>query len=303
MQRCQAEEKSAKFQIFSSNNKMEEIQAMLQKIQTQLNEMNMDLKQSLKDGENNKEEIMQLRKAIEKREEKIENQEKKIKRLEEKVDQQEGKIEKLEREIKRRNLVIYGIPEQEDENLHEEIKNLMEKININIDYKNETENIRRIGINREKNNRPILIKFLNENKKYEVIKNAYKLKNTNYGISNDLTKKEMKEKQILLKYLKKAREDGYKASLKGKKLIINGEQYEIEELLQIEWYEEEKKKLEEKGSDDNTLKRKMTERSPNQEDEKTNAKKPNHNNEQKKKKWQQSLLAGFQTETKNKSTT
>lgn len=64
----------------------------------------------------------------------------------------------------------------------------------------------------------------------EIFKNAKKLKGTTIWLSNDLTQKEQEEKKTLTKHLKAAKEKGYRARIWRNKLIINNEEYEIEDL-------------------------------------------------------------------------
>jgi len=97
---------------------------------------------------------------------------------------------------------------------------LVNKIEISIDAEFDVENVKRIGIYKEGQKRPILVALTNWNK-MEILKNANKPKGTEYWISNVLTHREQVQKKTLLKHMRNARQKGYKARLWRNKLIIN----------------------------------------------------------------------------------
>lgn len=180
--------------------------------------------------------------------------------LSKKVEEQGKIIESLEREIRKNNLVIKGIPEEEGEREEDTRNKMMEmaaKIGVKIDQEMQIDDIRRMGRYKPKETRPILLKLTTRQKKMEILKQAKELKGTNIWIDEDYTKKVQEERKALIPHLKEARQHGYKAILRYNKLIINNEVYEIENLQPaketIEQREEEDKR---EG------KRKVNERSP-----------------------------------------
>lgn len=83
--------------------------------------------------------------------------------------------------------------------------------------------------------RPILVTLSTErNKRFEILKNAFKLKGTNLKITADFTKKALEEKQKLREHLILARNNGYTARISYNKLVFNGEFYKVSELENID---------------------------------------------------------------------
>ncbi|KAG5899891.1 hypothetical protein JTB14_012354 [Gonioctena quinquepunctata] len=142
------------------------------------------------------------------------------------------RLETVERQLKKHNLVIYGVKEQENESqdyLLCSIGNIVrEKLRIEIN-KTEFNNIYRLGMNKSRT-RPILVSFVSQIKRQEILWNSQKLKGSRIYIAEDLIEKDQQERKILVDNLKESRRRNKLATIKGRKLIIEGNVYTAEDL-------------------------------------------------------------------------
>lgn len=149
-------------------------------------------------------------------------------KLKKMVAKHEERIDDLEREIRKKNLVIRGVEDEEGESESEtrgKIATIMQKIDTNIDMNREIEQIRRIGSYNGDRKRPILVKLIKENTKFALLRNARRLKGTDVWIDEDFSREVQDERRLLVPHLKEARNKGYRAHLKYNKLIVNNEVY------------------------------------------------------------------------------
>ena len=151
---------------------------------------------------------------------------------------QEEREEEEDRRRRAKNLVIYNIPESNEEELGVGERTdldtkwcigVFEKcMGVNVD-KEDIEDISRLGLrqeNGENKDRPILLKLKTERMKWEILKNAKNLKNATkseikkIGIAKDMTKMERELSYKLRKELKDKRESGESGwKIKNWKLI------------------------------------------------------------------------------------
>lgn len=94
----------------------------------------------------------------------------KVRRAEQKIEEQERRIQTLEREIRKKNIIIYGVKEEENETEQirkEKIKEVLKKIEIPIDISKEIQQIYRMGKQEVigGKSRPILVELTTEKKK------------------------------------------------------------------------------------------------------------------------------------------
>lgn len=193
-------------------DKMEKVEEMFGRIELKLHDMDGKLEYITK-------EMTAL---------KLENKE-----LKENAEKQEKRIELLEREVRRKNLVVKGVVDEEREgetDTQEKIVSVLQKIGVGIDVNNEVEEIRRIGRYEARRTRPILIKLVTFNKKQEVLKNATKLKGSDIWINEDYPREIQEERRKLFPKLKQAREKGYRAHIRYNKLIIDNKASESEDM-------------------------------------------------------------------------
>lgn len=142
------------------------------------------------------------------------------------MEKQEKKVDTLDKNAKKRNLVIYGIPEKEGE-LYTDIFNIVmdlmnQRMGINLKPQ-ELDDFFRIGKrgNTQKV-RPILLKMVSYWKKREILSQTVKLKGTKIFIANDLTTEEAEEMKQLRIEKRELQSKGHQVTIKGKQLVIDG---------------------------------------------------------------------------------
>lgn len=126
-----------------------------------------------------------------------------IKRLETKVQEQQKNIEKLEQkainaeQYSRRNLVrIFGISEEEQEDVQETVVSVIEKhlkIQISPDV---IDNIHRTGVKSVNKPRPIILKFTSYRFKQQIMLKRNLFKGTGITVQDDLTRERL---ELLIK--------------------------------------------------------------------------------------------------------
>lgn len=147
----------------------------------------------------------------------------------------EGKIDQLENQSRRNNIVIYGIPEIQDENWEKTEKLLLnfvrEMLKIELEQYS-VERAYRLGYAKNMK-RPIIAKLNNFKTKDLIMKNAKFLKNTEFAISEDYSQKVKDERSQLKPLINIAKEQGKRAFLSFNKISIDGRKYAVEEALVI----------------------------------------------------------------------
>lgn len=161
----------------------------------------------------------------------------KVRRAEQKIEEQERRIQTLEREIRKKNIIIYGVKEEENETEQirkEKIKEVLKKIEIPIDISKEIQQIYRMGKQEVigGKSRPILVELTTEKKRADIFKDSKKLKGTDIWIAEDYSKMVQEIRKSLIPFLKDARNNGCKAIIRYDKLIVNGKMYSPEDLIQ-----------------------------------------------------------------------
>lgn len=199
-----------------SRTDMQRIEDMFKHIDTNMQAMNQKMEFMMKELETTKQENVQLKKQIA---------------------EQNKKIGEMEREIRRKNIIIKGVEDQENEKIEEtndKVKAIFETMEVNINTNMDIDEIRRIGRYKTGATRPILVKFISGKKKTEILKGAKMLKGTNIWIDEDYARDIQAERRQLLPQLKEARQKGYNAKLRYNKLIVNNEIFTVEDLVQVE---------------------------------------------------------------------
>ncbi|CAG9131720.1 unnamed protein product [Plutella xylostella] len=158
------------------------------------------------------------------------NIDEKFGKLQEEVDllqskqlEQERRIDALERQLKRRNLIIFGIAEEE-KSYHELEKIVLELLSGKLDVEctqSEIQEVKRIGIKKSGDKpRPILLTIASMGKKIEICQNKHKLQDTGSYIKEDYSKKVLEIRKSLQEDLKREIGNGNRAYLKYDKLIV-----------------------------------------------------------------------------------
>jgi len=130
-------------------------------------------------------------------------------------------VSQLEEKDKKKNIVVYGIPENNPEKYNDLellITNLGSKLGMVFDF----DHAFRLGKNKG-TGRPILIRLMRTRDKFRIFENRSKLKGTNIYINEDLTESERKKNSLLLKKAKELRQSNpySKTIIRTGKLIFN----------------------------------------------------------------------------------
>lgn len=141
------------------------------------------------------------------------------------------KLNIIERRAKKYNLIIYGLTEEEDNK--EDIQNFLAICNDTLKLRctfSDFRDIYRIGKLTEGKTRPLLIEVVNYQLKAEILKNARDLKGTGIFVAQDNTPTDYDNKKILVTNLKLARNHNLQAKIKNYSLLIEDEEYTVEDL-------------------------------------------------------------------------
>lgn len=142
-----------------------------------------------------------------------------------KIEKQDGRISKLENGTRKRNVIVYGITEETQENFNDLKQKIDWLFNTKMEMgikREEIDEFFRLGKkNDSKRNRPIIVKMISSWRKTEIMMNKRKLKGTMIFIENDMNEEEMKEKKNMLTEMKDLKSKGHDAYIRGKSLIVN----------------------------------------------------------------------------------
>lgn len=152
------------------------------------------------------------------------------------MDLKDGKIRYLENKIKENNLVLYGIQEEEHE-VADALENKVVKVfqdGMSVEVlKSDISTTYRVGRETNGRTRPIIVKFLSQKIKKEVMDNKRNLKGSNIYINNDMNAEDRKEAQEARYIFKWLKAEGRDVSIRGSKLILDGKSLSQEEIIEI----------------------------------------------------------------------
>lgn len=153
--------------------------------------------------------------------EKFSSYQEELKALREVTEKQEIRLDIVERQIRQRNLILFGIKEEE-QNYFELEKIVVDIINVQLDVpcnKTEIEFVRRMG-KKSNNPRPICFGLTTLGKKINILKEKSKLEKTGAYIKEDYPPKILKLRKDLQEKLMEEREKGNKASIRYDRIVI-----------------------------------------------------------------------------------
>lgn len=183
----------------------------LQQILSSLNEIKTDIKE--------------IKSAIDATKKNIEAIHSKQEYLEDKLNKQEQLLQGVFKKLRKKNLIIFGLFEDEQSinELEEKVLDLISnklKINFNLD---EIDYVTRISKRRSDSSpRPVIVALTTWRKKRLILSKAFTLKEYKIYIDHDLTPDERNERKILKEQASEYRKKGYKVKIKNNKLSING---------------------------------------------------------------------------------
>ncbi|CAH1153920.1 unnamed protein product [Phaedon cochleariae] len=160
----------------------------------------------------------------------------KIREVEETNRDLQKRLDTAERKLKYKNLIFFGINEQQfetDEHILQSIKTIIiDNLGIqNFYVSSEIANAYRLGRKTVKS-RPLLVEFVSNFTKKVVVSKRSQLKGRKIFIAEDLTEKERIERKILVEAVKRARSNRINAFLRGNKLVVNGEVFSYDDVLE-----------------------------------------------------------------------
>lgn len=153
--------------------------------------------------------------------EKFKEIENKYEILQNTTEEQEKRIDYIEKHIRRKNIILYGL--EEKENQYEEFEKevlqfINDKMSVNC-MPTEVDSLRRLG-KKGTGTRPILLTLTTFNKKIKIMKNRKNLKGTSYYIKDDYPRKILEQRKKLNLEVEKLREQGKNAIIKYNKIVL-----------------------------------------------------------------------------------
>ena len=145
------------------------------------------------------------------------------------MDKLQRRVIELEDRSRCDNLIFHGITQQGNEN-HQEIKNhiqlfLKEKLKVNSQIQG------RIHSLPKGNNKfpPIIVQFLEDKSRSQVLKQAKHLKGTSFFINHDFSTETRNTRKKLIHYMWEARKEGHNAFHVYNKLCVNDKLFFVED--------------------------------------------------------------------------
>ena len=139
----------------------------------------------------------------------------------------ERKTEDLEGRSKRNNLVFYGLPWNEKET-NSDCENLLKdlvKNKLQISQDVEFDRAHRVNSRLDS---PVIVRCAFYKQKVEILKAKGKLKGTNVFVGEDFTAKVRGIRKTLTPHLRRAREEGKRATMVHDHLLIDGKRFTID---------------------------------------------------------------------------
>lgn len=193
---------------------MEELTSMLRNLQNKFDEQTKelrDMKQSIPQIINNN------------IDNKFANLEFKYNSLEKTITQQGRRIQQLERTTRQKNLIVFGIEENERSyyDLQERIVRIINQyMEINCNKENIAE-VRRLGKKQDDGKiRPTIVSLTTMGMKIDLLKNKKKLNDSPYYIKEDFPPEILEERKKLTTQMLEERKNGRIAFLKYNKLVV-----------------------------------------------------------------------------------
>lgn len=195
---------------------MEEVMSVLAKIQTELNDQKIAIRES---GENVTKRVTENVHRI--LDEKLKILEEKYENIEHRLENQETRLYYMEKQARERNLIFFGIPENQNSyiDLENELTGFIHHhFNITIESI-DIQSVKRLGKKTDKP-RPIVVTFTTLRKKIEILRKKKKLDGTEYYIKEDYPKHIIEKRKELQDQVRVEREKGNKAFIKYDRLIV-----------------------------------------------------------------------------------
>lgn len=143
------------------------------------------------------------------------------------VQHQQQRLIDLEDRARRNNVIVFGVPESENETREDieqkVVKNIFsEKLGVMV---SSVERIHRLGQKKQSRDRPVILKLYDFNEKVAIFKNCKKLKGTKISVSDDYSPETVEKRRLLWKSAQTEKGAGAKVNLVHDKLFINSIAY------------------------------------------------------------------------------
>lgn len=135
-----------------------------------------------------------------------------------------SKVLDLQCRSMKNNLVFTGLYQSQFENCENKLRGFIRQ-ELEIDHYIEFGNIHRFGRRGTNNARPIVARFIYHNDLQMVLQNAYKLKGSSFGISEQYPAEINNRRKNLYPIMREAKQQRRHAVLVRDRLFIDGEQY------------------------------------------------------------------------------
>lgn len=155
----------------------------------------------------------------------------KVQTLQKEVEELKSRNIILEKQQRNNNILVFNSGFVQGDLLKYTITLLNNALQINITDK-DINDIYRVG-NKEEN-KPILVKFVSFLTKKDILKNCYRLKDSNLNIAEDLSQKERAVRKVLVKHLKIEKAKDKKAHIYKDTLFVEGEAFKFSDLVRKE---------------------------------------------------------------------
>lgn len=143
--------------------------------------------------------------------------------LTETVAQHSKEIKYLDQDKRRKNLIVFGLEEHMQESRHDLETKVLNLIVNNLDVAEftllELDFCRRLG-NHSTKARPVLLAVTTQRRRFEILRNRGKLKDSNIFIREDSSPEDRKQEKELLAEMLRLRKEGKYAVLRSGKLIV-----------------------------------------------------------------------------------
>lgn len=161
----------------------------------------------------------------------IENLKSRVDTLEQENKHLKNKLDSLEKNSKANNILLFGL-DVEPKQITTDF--VVEKLNVLLNVNVEKSHINNISCLGKSRNCPVKVEFISRLEKTEIFRRVKILKGSGVYIENDLTAAQLEEKKILRRHLLVGKENKKICFIKGNKLVIDGTELSVPQLLQLE---------------------------------------------------------------------
>lgn len=140
---------------------------------------------------------------------------------------QQKKLDDFEDRSRRRNLVVFGLPESDRESassLKYAITEDLIRVKLGLSVST-VERVHRIGKKRSDKPRPVIMNFFDYNEKLRVLHDSFKLKGSTISVRHDFCAATLKKRSKLWQHGKQFKAKGHKVSLDYEGLRVDDTVY------------------------------------------------------------------------------